>query len=71
MQMITDLFKALSDIFRIVSKTTTTIEVLVDQTNYSLSDSRDEAAAKLIASRKARKIDQAALDQLNKDIYGR
>lgn len=70
MQMISDLFKMLSDMFRIVSKVTTPLEILIDQTTYNLSDSRDEAAAKLIASRKARKIDQATLDQLNKDIFG-
>lgn len=56
--------------FRIVSKVTTPLEILIDQTTYNLSDSRDEAAAKLIASRKARKIDQAQLDALNKDIFG-
>jgi len=70
MQMLSDLFKMLSSLFRIVTKVTTPLEILVDQTTYNLSESRDEAAQKLIASRKARKIDQKTLDQLNKDIFG-
>ena len=52
MQMITDFFKMLSDVFRIVSRTTKPVELLVEQTTYNLVTSRDEAR---IAAAKSKK----------------
>lgn len=52
MQMITDFFKMLSDVFRIVSRTTKPVELLVEQTTYNLVTSRDEARINAAKSKK-------------------
>lgn len=52
MQMITDFFKMLSDVFRIVSRTTKPVELLVEQTTYNLVTSRDEARIAAVKSKK-------------------
>jgi hypothetical protein len=70
MNMFAVIFKAIADLFRTVGKTATMAEQLVDQTTYGLVDGKEEAAAKLLLSRKERGISQADIDALNKDIFG-
>lgn len=74
MQMITDFFKMLSDVFRIVSRTTKPVELLVEQTTYNLVTSRDEAR---INAAKAKKelmkssgVTAKELEELDKELWG-
>ena len=52
MQMITDLFKALSRLFGMVDKAAAASEKLINQTAYNLDTSEREAKYKAIAARK-------------------
>lgn len=74
MQMITDFFKMLSDVFRIVSRTTKPVELLVEQTTYNLVTSRDEAR---INAAKAKKelmktsgVTEKELAALDAELWG-
>lgn len=74
MQIFSDFFKLLSTIFRVTAKMTTPIELLVEQTAFSLVDSHAEAKAKAaVASTKYNEEYKASAEQLSaldKQLWG-
>lgn len=55
MQMITDMFAALSRVFGMINKSAFTAEKLINQTAYSLDESEKAAKYKAIAARREAK----------------
>lgn len=74
MQMITDFFKMLSQLFTITSRTLKPIELLVDQTATNLylsnKETKIKAAATLRTLMSDTDVTQEELDQLDKDLWG-
>lgn len=74
MQMITDFFKMLSQLFTVASKTVTPIEMLVDQTAANLYASKMAAEIKAVKDTKELManggVTQDEIDALRKDIWG-
>lgn len=74
MQIFSDFFKALSTIFRVTAKATAPLELLIEQTAFSLVDSHAEAKAKAAIAPSKYNTQYGATDAqlaaLDKQLWG-